>query len=102
MPEVWEGGTKGGMHRVSTARAQIGTDVYELCSRYASGLLEGSEDGRLSKWVRVQVPFGWIRQRPDQNGTIIISVWADGYVTVLDVYQLCGPTRNQRGRAWRA
>jgi hypothetical protein len=74
VPEMWEGGTKGGMHRVSTACAQIGTNMYELCSCYASGLLEGNEDDRLSEWVRVQVPFPCIRQRPDEDRTITISL----------------------------
>ena len=42
MSKMWEGGTKGRMHRVSTARAQVRTDMYELCSYYAPGLLEGN------------------------------------------------------------
>jgi hypothetical protein len=69
---MWEGGTKGGMHCVSIACAQVRTDMYELCSCYASGVLEGSEDGRLSEWVWVQVPFPCIRQRSDKNRTITI------------------------------
>lgn len=65
------------MHRVSAACAGIGTDVYELCSCYASGLLEGKEGGGLSKWVRVQMPFPCGRggQRLDQNRTITISLF---------------------------
>lgn len=76
--------------------------MYELCSCYASGLLEGSENGRLSEWVRVQVPFPCIRRWRDKSRTITIYLRADVYVTVLDLYLLCGPTRNERGEAWRA
>jgi len=74
VPELWERWSEGGMHRVSTACAGIGTDMYELCSCYASGLLEGKEGGRLSKWVRVQVPFPCIRRRLDKIRTITISL----------------------------
>lgn len=48
--------------------------MYELCSCYASGLLEENEDGRLSEWVWVQVPFPFIRQWRDQSRTISICV----------------------------
>ena len=97
MPKMWERWTEGGMHRVSVACARIGTDMYELCSCYAPGLLEGKENGCLSKWVRVQVSFPCIRQRLDQNRTITISLGADVYVTVLDVYQLCTQRRKESG-----
>lgn len=74
MPTMWEGETRSRMHRVSTACAGIGTDMYELCSRYAFGLLEGKEDGRVCEWLRVQVPFPCIRQRPNKNRTISICL----------------------------
>lgn len=92
------------MHCVSTACAQIRTDMYELCSCYASGLLEEDEDGRLSEWVWVQVPFPCIRQWRDQSRTISICVRADVYVAVLDYIDFVarlGTNGGGRGE-WRA
>ena len=96
MPSMWWEGAESGMHRVSVACAGIGTDMHELCSCYAPGLLEGKEDNRLSGWVRMRVSFGCVRRRSNKNWAITMFLYVSLCFSMSrcicnssDVDQLC-------------